>query len=211
MALGFKEAKQNGPLPKVEFAPGQDVENVFPADQVDQPTTKVIPFTMPRANEIVGPTDPLLGPTGPDDMSGLVLTNNSILAALEKILIATRAAHPTTTLSIVGNPRIAAGSSEVYKFQMGGRPVPALAFYIQNNSGGDIFINFDGPGTGTGIKIATGTDKVFSFADINAVGIWSAAAIVVNGLVNTEVQQAVGVVIEAWGNSEWSNVWGMAS
>lgn len=196
MTIGLKEAQQMGPMPKP----------ISPYDS--QPD--IIDYSAQKA-KIGGPVDPLVGPTSPDDISGLVTSANRVIALLEKIMIATRAVKPNTPLAILGNPNIGANAGEVYNFEMDGRPVPALAVFIFNNSGHTIFIGLDDPPGSEGLPIANGAQLAFNLAAVHKLGIFCTNASVVNGVVNTNVKSLTGINIYAWGNSEYANVWGMAS
>ena len=201
MAHGLLEAQRMGPIPTPRIPdPNQEDQNVLPYSDF--------------IRKADGPVDPLSGPTTPDDISGLVQSSNEILAVMKKIMIATRASKPNAPLAILGNPNIGANAGEFYNFEMDGRPIPALALFIINNSGHTIFIGLDDPPGTEGIPlISTAGQNILQFgiAAVNRVGIFCTNASVVNGLVNTNIKSTSGIGIYAWGNSEYANIWGMAS
>lgn len=165
-------------------------------------------------NKIAGPSDPLAGPTSPDDMAGLVNEGDPILSVLKKILIAVRATHATMPIAVVGSTNfIPANDGARYRFEINGKPIPALKTFIQNLSGQDIWISIDKEPSPMGIKLATASILQISDVDVHTLGIYCTNQTYVNGIANpnhfpTSGEIAAQVTIIAWSNPEWYNVWG---
>lgn len=217
MALGFREAKElPSPLPK------QDVQPVsaFP-DKPEQTEFRpqILPYSGVQAATILGPSDPLEGPTNPDDIAGIVTTNRIVLATLQKILVATRALHPATPLAIVGSGKfvLSSNDSDKYKFFIDRKPVPCLWLEIDNFSGVTIFLGLDDEASNQNIPIPTGTSKVVSGIAPGFISILNGAqaGVSVYGLANTRGNPPTGganfITLTAYGNSEWTDVWGMTA
>lgn len=203
MALGFKEAVMRGPLPKTEVNPPEDT--IIPQDQPN-----VIPYSSDR-HPIMGPVNPLEGPTDPNDISGIVQSQNRLLAVLEKILLATRAAHPNTTIQIKSDTNvIAANTGALYEFVINGKKVPALALHIQNTSGTLITIIIDKMPVNNGIQIAAGASLFLTGVSVHRLGIYCTVQTQVNGLDGFPTVAGADVFLTAWGNPEYGDVWGQA-
>jgi hypothetical protein len=213
MALGFKEAQIRGPLPKTQVA-----EPDFPTGQQNEVQNKVVPLTSPTIASVAGPNDPLVGPTHPDDISGLVQTNNAILDVLQKILIATRALHANMSIIVKGPAVLQAGSGEKYTFDIGGKRVPSLNTFIQNNTPNIVYIGIEDAAGIYGIQVAPNGGQL-QIADIAVswISIWVTALTNINGTDNmgqpiaTVANPSVGIIVLAWSNAEWNNVWGQTA
>lgn len=203
MALGFKEAVMRGPLPKTEVNPPE--ETIIPQDQPN-----VIPFS-PDRSTIMGPVNPLEGPTDPNDISGIVQSQNRLLSVLEKILLATRAAHPNTTIQIKSDTNvIPANAGATYEFVINGKKVPALALLIQNTSGQVVTVIIDKNAANTGIQIAGGASLFLTGVSVHRLGIWVTTQTQVNGLDGFATVAGNDIYLTAWGNPEYGDVWGQA-
>lgn len=203
MATGYLEAQKVGPIPKPDIPD---------ANQSDQNT---IPYSDFVKRRIMGPSDPLAGPTSPDDLSGLVTSMDRIAALLEKNLIAVRAAHPNMTIPVIGPSQLAANTGDKYRFEIGGRPVPALNVFIQNNTGTICYVTVDDPPGQQGIQVPA-NGGVINIPDVavHFLGLYVTALSTINGVANASLPSGftgAGILLIAWSNAEYSNVWGMAS
>jgi hypothetical protein len=213
MALGFKEAQIVGSLPKVEFTSDETV----PVLATDQENV-VIPFTPKSARNLFTPNDPLTGPTSPDDISGLVQSSNRVVEALEKLLIATRAQHPNMSIIVKGPTVLQANSGEKYTFDIGGKRVPSLNTFIQNNTPNVCYIGLEDSAGLTNIQVpANGGIVQIADVAVSWLSIWVTALTNINGVDNMGqpiapvANPAVGILVMAWSNGEWDAVWGQTA
>jgi hypothetical protein len=204
-------------------------EGPSPAREVVAQNTEQLPFTRSAFENItqinkrqLGPTDPLTGPSHPDDTAGIV-HGRDLYALLEKNLLATRSVHPNMTCDVYmmkgDNPTVnsdGAGESCQFKFQVSGRPVPALALMMQNNSAQPINYNLDDPATPGSFVLGVGAVIQIAFAAIHQLYLWvPTAGTSFSGLSNAGKgghhgggTAAAAIAITAWSNPEWITVWG---
>lgn len=207
MALGLKEAQMRGPLPKTEVNTPSGVTSDMTSTMEEN---NILPYSS-EVRQMFGPNNPLEGPTDPNDISGIVQSQNRLLSVLEKILVATRAIHPNTTIQIKSDTNvIAANTGALYEFVINGKKVPALALHIQNTSGTLITVVFDKNPVNTGIQIAAGATLFMTGVSIHRLGIWVTAQTQINGLDGFSTVAGNDVFLTAWGNPEYGDVWGQA-
>lgn len=204
MAIGYLEAQKIGPIPADTYPQPRDE---------DQNT---IPYSDFVKTKIMGPQDPLAGPTSPDDVSGLTSTTDRMIALLEKNLIAVRATHPTMTIPVIGPSQLAANTGEKYTFEIGGKKVPALNIFIQNNTGAICYIGIEDPPSLQGIQVpANGGILNISDVAVSFIGIFVTATSIINGVANANFPSTgfstSNITIYAWSNPEWDKIWGMTS
>jgi hypothetical protein len=190
---------------------------MVPTGEVDR-VKGAVPYTFPfRGLPYVGPVDPLLGPNAPDDIAGLVSQVNPILGALERILIATRATHPNMSIIVKGPVTLPANSGDVFKFDIGGKRVPSLNTFIQNNSGAPIYIGIEDQPSILGIQMAAGSVLQIADVAIDFISIYVTVLTNINGVdnqgqpISSPVNPTVNVTILAWSNPEWDKVWGQTA
>lgn len=204
MAHGLLQAQRMGPIPTPSIPdPKQEDQNTIPYSDVIK-------------KKILGPADPLSGPTSPDDLSGLVTSLDRVVALLEKNLIATRAMKPVMTIPIIGPSQLPANSGEKYTFEIGGKKVPALSLYIQNNTSTLCFVGIEDPPSLQGIQVpANGGQLILNDVAVSFIGIYVTALSLINGVANANFPSTgfstSNITIYAWGNPEWSNVWGQTA
>lgn len=216
MATGFAEAQRMNPLPKQDVQP---ITAFPPAPEQYEEAPRVIPFSEIQARDILGPQNPLEGPTNPDDIAGIVTGNRLILQVLQKTLVAVRNLHPSMPLVIKEESgsgfTLGINGVGVYKFFIDKKPVPSLWTRVDNISGVTIWVGLDDQPSNQNIPVLNNTSAVFPI-EIGYLSIQNGnqAGVVVNGLSDTRgapTQGANYIVLTAYGNPEWTDVWGQTS
>jgi hypothetical protein len=147
------------------------------------------------------------GPRGGEARVGIWLGDT--LSALQELLAMQRALIPVTVCVIDGPSTIpAGGTSSEYAFMLDSKPVPALRFLVQNNTAAILYYGLNLPAfTGT-FQLAAGGILNLTNVMVGFISFYTAAATPVTGIRNQSASTGNGIVIQAWSNPEWKDMWG---
>lgn len=144
------------------------------------------------------------------DQAGVVYDFSPVVASLKQILVAVRAQKPTTRATVTGAQKLTQNNAETYKFELDGKPVPALKVLITNTSGQSLFIGLGEPADPGGIILASGSSMNINDVALGYISLMqtSVASVSVNG-VDNQGRTPNAVNIDVWTNPEFSDIWGM--
>lgn len=196
-------------------------EGPSPSRSVDAQNVESLPFTRARYENIdqvgktfLGPMDPLSGPSHPDDLDGVVREPNELLSVFKKMLVATRMIHPSMTCDILlraGNSPSVANELIKLRFEIGGRVIPALSLFMQNNSALVVYYNMDDPANPGTFQLPPGGNVTINDVVVHELDLFTTAVTVINGIQNLRAgsSSTPGLIITAWSNPEWGMAGGM--
>lgn len=165
-------------------------------------------FDATQKKSLVGDFDPLSGDADSGDMGGLVQTVQSLTSIMAEMLVELRTQRPLLPVVIDGATSLRANETNPYFFIISGKRVPSLNLLVQNNSASLVYYALSSP-AGTGdFQLPSGSTLSINDAIVDFISFYSASAVTVRGVKNTTNPIGNGLVVQAWSNPEWSNVYG---
>lgn len=131
---------------------------------------------------------------------------------LLRLLIAARANHPATLLTLNGPRTVAALNSETYKFQLDDAFVPALAISIVNSSAATQYFNVEQPASVISMPIPADGIFTYNLTQMKRISIYSTAGVDIFPFAGQNIGSgSTGLYIQAWGNAEWKAMKGQGA
>lgn len=165
--------------------------------------------TTQRRTGVVGDFDPLGSDSSAGDMGGLVQSIQSMSSLLAEMLVELRTQRPLLPVLIDGPTTLKQNEYTPYFFILSGKRVPSLNLVIQNNSGNLVYYQYSSPAGPGDFQLPAGGQLSVNDAAIDFISFYTTfAGITVRGVKNQSNPTGGGIVVQAWSNPEWSNVYG---